>query len=165
MKPARRDEEDQGWSGAPVFDQRDWVSKCSRFRSAFTFGLPEAVDDYAAVADRSLTLVASDDHDTDIGFLTIVQHSQYSAEVYVMGVRPAFHRRSVGRQLLARTEALLVDRGVEYLQVKTLSERRPNEQYETTRAFYSSCGFRRMEEFPNLWGPDNPALQLVKRLK
>ena len=31
------------------------------------------------------------------------------------------------------------------------------------RAFYLACGFRPLEEFPTLWGPENPALQLVKR--
>jgi hypothetical protein len=36
--------------------------------------------------------------------------------------------------------------------------------YERTRAFYIAGGFRPPEEFPNLWGPENPALQMVKVL-
>lgn len=127
------------------------------------FGLPEAVQNYGEVSDRSLTVVASDG-DEDIGLLTLVDHSAYAAEVYVMAVRPAYHRRGVGRRRLAHAEELLVARAVEYLQVKTLSERRPDLHYAATRALYLSCGFRPLEEFPTLWGRDNPALQLVKRL-
>jgi hypothetical protein len=35
-KPEGWVEQDQGWSGAPIFDQRETVSRCSDFRSAFT---------------------------------------------------------------------------------------------------------------------------------
>ncbi len=38
----------------------------------------------------------------------------------------------------------------------------PEEGYGKTRAFYLSYGFRPLEEFPNLWSPESPALQLVK---
>ena len=52
--------------------------------------------------------------------------------------------------------------GVEFLQVKTLSGKHPDEGYKKTRAFYLADGFRPLEEFPNLWGLENPALQLIK---
>jgi GNAT superfamily N-acetyltransferase len=128
------------------------------------FGIEEAVDNYVEVADRSPTIVASTGGE-DVGFLTIVDHSRYAAEIYVMGVRPAFHRRGIGRSLVECAEELASDRGIEYLQVKTLSERRPDPRYAATRAFYLVCGFRPLEELPTLWGPENPALQLVKALR
>jgi GNAT superfamily N-acetyltransferase len=93
---------------------------------------------------------------------TIVRHSEYSAEVYVMGVRPEDHRKGIGRAMLQHAEDSLAREGVEFLQVKTLSPRHPDDGYKRTRAFYLAYGFRPLEEFPTLWSPDQPALQLVK---
>ncbi len=54
-----------------------------------------------------------------MGLLTIVRHSPYAAEVYVMAVLPEFHRRGIGRALLLHAETMLALDGVEFLQVKT----------------------------------------------
>ena len=81
-----------------------------------------------------------------------------------MAVVPEWHRRGIGRRMLEHAEALLVADGVEYLQVKTLSPAHPDPGYALTRAFYLAQGFRPLEEFPTLWDPANPALQMVKAL-
>jgi len=60
-------------------------------------------------------------------------------------------------------EAYLRDRGVEYLQVKTLGPSDPDPGYARTRAFYEARGFVPLEELHGLW-EDNPCLLLVKRL-
>jgi GNAT superfamily N-acetyltransferase len=125
------------------------------------FGIPSSVDDYVAVADRSPTVIASLES-REVGLLTLVTHSPYAAEVYVMGVLPDFHGQGIGRALLRYAERLLSADRVEFLQVKTLSPSKPDTGYEGTRAFYVRCGFRPLEEFPDLWGPDNPALQMIK---
>lgn len=125
------------------------------------FGIPESVAQYVAVADRSLCVVATVGGQ-DVGIATLVSHGPSAAEVYVMGVRPDYHRMGVGRAMLRTAEARLADAGVEFLQVKTLSSVKPDRGYEQTRAFYVAYGFRPLEEFPLLWGPDNPALQMVK---
>jgi len=125
------------------------------------FGIPESVDDYVATADRSPTIIASLGS-TDVGVTTIVRHSEHAAEVFVMGVLPAYHRRGIGQAMLKHAEDTLSRDGVEFLQVKTLSPRHPDEGYKRTRAFYLAYGFRPLEEFPRLWSPDQPALQLVK---
>jgi GNAT superfamily N-acetyltransferase len=127
------------------------------------FGIQSSVDRYVMVADRSPTVMASLDDD-DVGLLTTVQHSPHAAEIYVMGVLPKYHRQGIGTQLLAIAESDLGAQGMEYLQVKTLSPTKPDEGYAKTRAFYSANGFRSLEEFPTLWDPGNPALQMVKRL-
>jgi hypothetical protein len=51
--------------------------------------------------------------------------------------------------------------GVEFLQVKTLAPGKPDAGYAKT-AFYLAYGFRPLEEFRDLWGADNPALQMIK---
>ena len=125
------------------------------------FGVPPSVEDYVAVADRSSTVIASlDGH--DVGLVTVVSHSPYAAEIYVMAVRPEHHRRRIGHRLLRSVEDALARTGVEFLQVKTLSARHPDPGYEKTRAFYLSYGFRPLQEFPDLWGPESPALQMIK---
>jgi GNAT superfamily N-acetyltransferase len=125
------------------------------------FGIEQANENYIAVAERSPAIVASlDGH--DVGILVLVHHSAYASEVYLMAVRPEQHRRGIGRALLLRAEASLARDGVEFLQVKTLSPSADDEGYAKTRAFYLAYGFRPLEEFPDLWDPQNPALQLVK---
>jgi ribosomal protein S18 acetylase RimI-like enzyme len=125
------------------------------------FGVQQSVEDYVAVADGSPSVIASVGGG-DVGFLTLVDHNPYASEVYVMAILPDYHRRGIGRKMLQHVETSLARTGVEFLQVKTLSARSPDEGYEKTRAFYLAYGFRPLQEFPELWGPDNPALQLVK---
>ena len=43
-----------------------------------------------------------------------------------------------------------------------MSPAHPDAGYGDTRAFYLAYGFRPLEEFPTLWDPANPALQLIK---
>jgi hypothetical protein len=54
---------------------------------------------------------------------------------------------------------------VEFLQVKTVAPRKPDDGYEKTRAFYLAYGFRPLEEFQDLWDVDNPALQMIKVIR
>ncbi len=125
------------------------------------FAIHESVEDYVSVAGRSPTVIASIDRE-DVGFLTLVHHSPYASEVCVMAVLPDYHRRGIGRTMLRHAEGALGRAGVEFLQVKTLSARHPDEGYKRTRAFYLAYGFRPLEEFPTLWGPEHPAQQLIK---
>jgi GNAT superfamily N-acetyltransferase len=138
---------------------------CGRVLAALPtwFGIPESVADYVAGADAHPTVVACTEGE-DVGILTLVTHTPYAAEVYVMGVLPHRHRRGIGRAMLERAEDWLSERDIEYLQVKTLSPRHPDPGYAKTRAFYLACGFRPLEEFLDLWGADQPALQMVKAL-
>jgi GNAT superfamily N-acetyltransferase len=127
------------------------------------FGMDEANEDFARLAETTPTVVASLGGE-DVGLLTLVTHTPYAAEVHLMAVRPEHHRRGIGRRMLVDAEEHLRAWGVEYLQVKTLAESHPDPGYVLTRAFYAAMGFRPLEVFPDLWDPSNPALQLVKRL-
>ena len=81
-----------------------------------------------------------------------------------MAVLPEFHRQGIGRALLGHAEGVLAADGVEFLQVKTLAPGKPDDGYDKTRAFYCANGFRPLEEFPALWDPQNPALQMIKAI-
>ena len=97
-----------------------------------------------------------------MGLLTLVSHSRYAAEVYVMAVLPQLHRQGIGRALLGHAEDMLAADGAEFLQVKTLAPSKPDDGYDKTRAFYLAYGFRPLEEFRDLWDAENPALQMIK---
>ncbi len=127
------------------------------------FGVEEANRQFIADLQRQPAFLARQQGQV-IGFLGIKRHNPHAAEISVMGVLPNLHRGGVGRALLAAAEAYLRGEGVEFLQVKTLSDSHPDPFYARTRAFYFSAGFRPLEEFKTLWNEENPCLQMVKRL-
>lgn len=127
------------------------------------FGIEAATLHYIAYTDAHPTFVASAD-ERPVGFLALLEHSPYAAEIYVMAVLPDFHRMGVGRALVEAAEAHLRARHFEYLQVKTLADTDPDAGYRATRAFYRALGFRDLEVFPTLWSASNPCLQLIKRI-
>ena len=99
-----------------------------------------------------------------VGVLLVARHFPESAEIYLMAVEPALHRRGIGQALVEALEADLLAEGVELLQVKTLGPSLPDANYQRTRRFYARMGFRPLEEIPDLW-PGNPCLIMVKVLR
>jgi len=92
------------------------------------------------------------------------RHFPTSAEIHVMGILEKYHRKGIGHQLVKTVEDELRQQGTHFLTVKTLSESRPNKEYDQTRKFYLKAGFLPLEEFKTLWGEANPCLLLVKAL-
>ena len=127
------------------------------------FGIEAAILNYKEGIGQLPTFLAKADGDV-LGFLSLKQHNLYSAEIYVMAVRPEAHRGGIGRALVEAAASYVHGLGVEYMQVKTLGPSRPNEEYARTRAFYEAMGFRPLEEFKQIWDENNPCLILVKRL-
>jgi ribosomal protein S18 acetylase RimI-like enzyme len=125
------------------------------------FGRPDANQHYMEFVETHPTFVAYHDG-APIGFLTLQQHFPHSAEIYVMGVLPAYHRQGIGRRLVNAAEHHLRTNGTRFFQVKTLGVAHPDEGYRKTRLFYLGVGFMPLEEFDDLWGANTPALQLVK---
>ena len=128
------------------------------------FGIAESNEQYAATAELTPAVVATV-NGIEVGLLTLVKSAPRTAEIDVLAVAPEYHRRGIGRAMLDHAERLARRAGVEQLEVKTLSASAGYEPYERTRAFYEACGFRVKQELPDLWGPDNPAVALVKRLE
>jgi GNAT superfamily N-acetyltransferase len=127
------------------------------------FGIEESIVDYVRDVERMPTFVAADDGRV-VGFLTINRHYEHAAEIQVMGVLADHHRQGVGRALVRRAEEWLRERGVEYLQVKTVGPSRECEHYARTREFYLAVGFRPLEEMKTLWNEANPCLVQVKKI-
>jgi GNAT superfamily N-acetyltransferase len=130
------------------------------------FGIESVVKAYIRQAGENPTFLATNTEcdNLPVGFLTLLRHNPASAEIYVMGVLPNYHRKGVGRSLIRTAEAYLKAEGVKFLQVKTVSDEHTDEGYKKTRAFYQAMGFTLLEEFPDLWGPHNPCWQLIKKL-
>ncbi|MBL4848095.1 MAG: GNAT family N-acetyltransferase [Planctomycetes bacterium] len=128
------------------------------------FGLEQPILDYRAAATTHPTFGTRDAQGVVQSFLTVIRHYPRSAEVHCMGVRPALRGQGVGTALLRAAEVWLQKEGVEFLQVKTLSERSPDRGYAETRAFYLARGFVPLEELRDLWDAHNPCLVLIKSL-
>lgn len=127
------------------------------------FGLPESTAEYVRGCGE-LPVWAAEEAGNALGFLALKETSPYTMEVFVLGVRPEYHRQGVGAALLRAAEAAAKERNMEFLQVKTVA---PGHYpaYDRTAAFYRAMGFRELEVFPTLWDPWNPCLVMVKHLE
>lgn len=132
------------------------------------FGIESSLMQYVADAARWPTWFAFANESTataePLGFITLHQHFPEAAEIHCLAVVPEHHRIGIGRALVTFSENWLRERGVRYLQVKTLGPSRPCPFYDRTRAFYAGVGFVPVEEFLDLW-PGNPCLMMVKTLR
>ncbi len=128
------------------------------------FGIESAIEDYVRDAATMPTYLAHVDGAAGaVGVVLVARHFPAAADIHLMAVAPEYHRRGVGRAILAAVEADLVADGVRFLQVKTLGPSRPDTNYDRTRAFYTAVGFTPLEELADLW-PGNPCLIMVKSL-
>lgn len=128
------------------------------------FGIEEALVGYVDQARVLPTYTALEDGDV-VGVCLLEQHNRYAAEVHLIAVKRALHRRRVGYALMAAVERDLREAGTEFVHVKTLGASHPSPKYGTTRKFYEALGYRALEEFEEntIW-PGNPCLLMVKAL-
>jgi ribosomal protein S18 acetylase RimI-like enzyme len=127
------------------------------------FGMEDATRQYILDIQSLPTLLAWQANQV-VAFLSIKTHNSYSAEIFVTGVLPEFHRQGIGTQLVAAAEAYVQGKGFEYLQVKTLGPSHADPFYACTRSFYEKVGFRPLEEFKQIWNEENPCLIMIKRI-
>jgi len=127
------------------------------------FGIPESNAEYASgVRDIPFYNIAQNNE--SIGFVSIRENSKYSFEIYVMGIKPPFHRKGFGELAIRQIENEYRDKGYKLFEVKTLDESRESEEYRKTREFYNKIGFMKLEVIKELWGDDNPCLIMVKSI-
>lgn len=127
------------------------------------FGMPDYTNEYIEKS-AELPFWASFQESEPTGFIALKETSRYTAELFVMGVMKRFHRQGAGRELFNVFYEYAKAKGYEFLQVKTVDEGHYDE-YDQTRLFYESLGFRKLEVFPTLWDPHNPCLILVMSVK
>jgi len=128
------------------------------------FGIPEATEEYIN-RSTELPFFAAMDESKPLGFISMKENNRYTAEIYVMGVLPDYHRQGIGRALFNRALSWAKEHGYEFLQVKTLDESHPDIHYARTRKFYLSMGFKPLECLPELWGEKNPCLIMIQYIK
>ena len=127
------------------------------------FGNDAALKDYVEQVYR-LPMICAYADKQPVGFLAIKEHTPQAAELCVMGVLEEYHRKGIGRMLVVMAEHYVMDLGKRFFTVKTLSASHPDRYYQRTRAFYEAMGFVPLEEIPQIWGPDDPCLIMIKAL-
>lgn len=125
------------------------------------FGIEEAKEAYARAA-RDLPMFACMVDAKAVGFLTLKVHNEFTAELHSMGILPQWQRHGFGAHLVHRAERYAKEKGMRFLTVKTLAPNKVDENYGATRQFYRTAGFVPLEELPDLWGPNNPCLLMIK---
>jgi len=127
------------------------------------FGIEEAIQTYVEeVASRVTWAIYSKGE--VIGMVSIQETSKYAMEIHVMGVLLNYHRNGIGRKLVETAEQYAINHKKKWLIVKTLDSSHPSPEYAQTRGFYLRMGFLPLETLPELWGEENPCLNLIKPL-
>lgn len=126
------------------------------------FGVPESTRDYINGC-REKPFWADISELGPLGFIALKETSPATAEVYVMGVLPDFHRNGSGRALFSAFQAYAKQQGYSFLQVKTV-RKGTWDSYDKTNAFYMSMGFVEFECFPDFWDENNPCQIYIKAI-
>ena len=149
----------KGLSVSLVTERGDEVCRDILLELPQWFGIPSAVDAYAAAAGRE-TMIGCAIGGTLAGIAVLRSSSAVAADLHVLAVRPHFHRRGVGRRLVEAAKVWARNGGRRFLTVKTLGPSRPSEEYAATRRFYEAVGFLPLEELEGVW-PGNPCLLML----
>ena len=127
------------------------------------FGIPEYTENYIREC-AEMPFWACVDSGEVAGFLAIKETSPYAVELNVMGVKKAHHREGIGKALFEAMRSFVKAQEYSFLHVKTVDEGHYQE-YDDTRLFYESVGFRKLEVLPELWDPENPCLLMIQYLQ
>ena len=124
------------------------------------FGIPESTQAYIEGAKDLKVWTAFQKSDL-LGFVSLSYSKWRLCRDWLSRCKKAHQGRGIGSQLLATLESEAC-KNVDYLQVKTVAEG-SNKDYDRTNVFYRSLGFKKLEIFPQLWGPQNPCQILIKK--
>jgi GNAT superfamily N-acetyltransferase len=124
------------------------------------FGIPASNAAYAEAAEREQAWVAEEAGEP-LGLMVLMDTGFAAVDVHLLAVRPHAHRQGVGRTLIERAHIETRALGKPYLTVKTQGPSSGYEPYARTRKFYEGVGFKGLEEFTEIWGPENPCLIMI----
>jgi GNAT superfamily N-acetyltransferase len=128
------------------------------------FGIPSAIESYVSAAADLPMLACFEPAGHVTGFVSVNTLTAAAAEIHVMGIKRQWHRQGIGRGLIEGAGQLAAAQRARFLTVKTLSPSKADPNYAATRRFYEALGFLLLEEFPTLWGADNPCLLMLRPL-
>lgn len=118
------------------------------------FGIEESTQEYIKNA-RELPVWVSKEENEVQGVLVGKLTSEVTMELYVMGVKVAYHQKGIGTALFQAFYAYAKRKNIQFLQVKTIREGL-YASYDQTNAFYQALGFQKFECLPTLWGQAHP---------
>ena len=118
------------------------------------FEVPETREAYIRDSGKWI-FFAAEENGQPIGFLCLKETGRSTVELAVMGVRKAYHRHGIGRELFRAAKEYAVGAGYAFMQVKTV-QMGYYEDYDRTNRFYQSLGFQELEVIPIIWGDENP---------
>ena len=127
------------------------------------FAVEESREEYINDSSDRTTFVAYDG-DKPAGFLCLKETGKETVELAVMGVLKEYHRKGIGRKLFDIAKTCAVEKGYEFMQVKTV-KMGMYDDYDATNRFYQALGFKEFEVFPMLWDEANPCQIYVMGLK
>ncbi|MDP8220896.1 MAG: GNAT family N-acetyltransferase [Candidatus Stygibacter frigidus] len=148
-----------------IFDPelKETISRDILFDLPLWFGRPEDTEEYC-IGVKDKTFFAAKEDDKFNGFISLHDHTEYTSEMYVVGVLNSYRNKGIGTLLLKSAVERLLENDKLYLTVKTLADTHKSKEYKETREFYLAKGFVPLEVFPDLWGADTPCLFMVKNL-
>jgi GNAT superfamily N-acetyltransferase len=126
----------------PVGDGAVKASLCAQIIAELPmwFGRPESNAHYIRnIVDRDAFAGTIDGH--SLGLIALEVHFAVTCNIWWLGVRPAAHRRGLGRALIERAAEHARARGCRRLAVETMSPRAASPEYDLTRRFYAAVGF------------------------
>ena len=127
------------------------------------FAVKESREQYINESPERPTFAAFDG-DKPAGFLCLKETGKETVELAVMGVLKEYHRKGIGRKLFETAKTFAVEKGYEFMQVKTV-KMGMYDDYDETNRFYQALGFKEFEVFPMLWDEANPCQIYVMGLK
>lgn len=122
----------------------------------------DAVKNYIEKSKDYIFFKASD-NGKNLGFIVYKETSDYTIEIFVIGVLKKYHRKNIGRNLFEKSIEFLKKYNYEFVQVKTLKEGM-DDGYDKTNKFYQALGFRKFEVIEEIWSKDNPYQIYVKSI-
>ncbi|NLW15242.1 MAG: GNAT family N-acetyltransferase [Erysipelothrix sp.] len=125
------------------------------------FGIEENIKDYTDNA-KGYPLWVAFDGALAVGFISLKKTSEFTAEIYCMGIKEEYHGKNIGTKLYQAFNAYTKSKYL-YEQVKTVAFGR-YDNYDKTVRFYKKMGFKELEVFPYLWDAHNPCLIMIKNV-
>ena len=127
------------------------------------FGIEKSLIQYVETVNK-YPYWAAFDKDNCIGFFSGKIHYNRTGDIYVCRIDPKYHGKGIGTLLYKELEKNFAKSGCEYIIVKTISDKDPDENYAKTREFYKKMGFKELITLTEMWDENNPCLIMIKNI-